>query len=296
MTPRNLTLFRFGSVTGLDVLTRLAEVVPQYPFFDPGPATLQTSGFAMIDGAHFVRHVGTRLQFCVETGTRQLQMSHVNRTLDRTVANIAELEGRKVGGRERKRMRDDIIARLLPHAPIRYKRVYGWFDLSLGWLCLDTASPKEALHVVGQLREALGSLPVVPPAPELSPRTEMTAWLDNYMGAPVEVALGDECELNDRAAPSGPRAIFRRQDLQTDEIFESLSGGKTVKRLALGIEGLQFVLDENLVLRKLKFDLQDDEEDGRNPGDASFFLQASAVAGLLDKMTRWFNIPPVGAA
>ena len=73
----------------------------------------------------------------------------------------------------------------------------GYVDTKNQWLVIDTASRKGAENALTQVREALGSFPAVPLAPEEGPRVLMTSWLN--LGPPAGFALGDECELRDPA-------------------------------------------------------------------------------------------------
>ena len=130
----------------------------------------------------------------------------INDELQRKVQKIAEEEGRKVGGRERKRIKEDLLTELLPRAFVRNSRMSAYVDRKNGWLVLDTSSRKSAENALTQIREALGSFPAVPLAPEEGPRVLMTDWLANG-NLPAGLALGDEV----RAARPGQRHRRHRQ-------------------------------------------------------------------------------------
>jgi recombination associated protein RdgC len=116
------------------------------------------------------------------------------------------------------------------------------------------------------------------------------------------LALGDECELRD-SADGGAAVKCRRQDLESDEIGEHLKSGKQVFQLGLVFEErLGFSLDEDLVVRKLRFlDLVQNELgdiDGGDGGadsaiaelDARFALMTLELGRLFERLQEWFGL------
>jgi len=165
---------------------------------------------------------------------------------------ITDKTGKPVGSRERKRLKDEVLTDLLPRAFTRLSKRTAYMDTENGWLVIDTASRKAAEAVTSLIREALGSFPAAPLVPDESPRVLMTDWLAKGK-LPKGLALGDECELRD-SGDAGAVVRARRQDLESDEIREHLKSGKQVFQLGLTFdERLGFSLDEDLVVRKLKF-------------------------------------------
>jgi len=224
----------------------------------------------------------------------------VNDELQRRVQKIADEEGRKVGGRERKRIKEDVLTELLPRAFVRSSRMQAYVDKKNGWLVLDSSSRKSAENTLTQIREALGSFPAVPLAPEEGPRVLMTDWLANG-NLPAGLALGDECELRDPATASGSKAKCTRQDMDSEEVKEHLRNGKQVFQLALVFdERMSFVLGEDLIVRKLKFldvvmdELGDSHPDAAAEADANFALLTLELERLLSKLAEWFGLPRPG--
>jgi recombination associated protein RdgC len=148
-----------------------------------------------------------------------------------------------------------------------------------------------------QVREALGSFPAVPLAPEEGPRVLMTDWLA-HGNLPGGLVLGDECELRDPATATGAIARCRRQDLDAEEVKEHLRNGKQVFQLGLVFDDrISFVLGEDLVVRKLKFldavldELGDSQQDAAAEMDARFALLTLELERLLIKLEEWFGLP-----
>ncbi|GEM_PF-5557613 len=191
-----------------------------------------------------------------------LPASVVNAGVADKVRKIAEAEGRRVGSRERKRIKQAVFDELMPRAFSQPSSLQVWLDLTNGWAAIDTSSRKAAESAISMVREALGSFPAVPLAPERSVRQVLTHWLQTG-DLPPGLVLGDECELRDAANAGGAVTRSRHQELESDEIREHLRAGKQVYQLGLEFdERLGFVLDEALTVRKLKlFDVVEDQLD-----------------------------------
>lgn len=297
---RNLTLFRFSPAVAGD-LSRLETALDEHRLRPCGPQELFTRGFVPPvgrgDGEALTRSVKQCTLLTVGSEDKLLPSQVVNEELQRKVRKIAEEEDRKVGGRERKRLKEDLLLELLPRAFVRQSRLSAYVDKAGGWLVLDTSSRKSAETALSQVREALGSFPAVPLAPEQAPRLLMTDWLATGK-LPAGLALGDECELRDPSTATGAIVRCRRQDLDADEVKEHLRTGKQVFALGLVFdERISFVLGEDLIVRKLKFldvvldELADSAEDAYAELDATFALLTLELARLLAKLEEWFGLP-----
>ncbi|MDE1893954.1 MAG: recombination-associated protein RdgC [Pseudomonadota bacterium] len=297
---RNLTLFRFSPAVATD-LERLDEALGEHRLRPCGPMEMSTRGFVAPVGRGEEEPLTRTVNHCtlltVGGEDKLLPAAVINDELHRKVQKIAEEEGRKVGGRERKRIKEDLLNELLPRAFVRNSRLSAYVDRKHGWLVIDSASRKSAENALTQLREALGSFPAVPLAPEEAPRVLMTDWLANG-NLPAGLTLGDECELRDPATATGAIARCRRQDLDAEEVKEHLRNGKQVFLLGLTFDDrISFVLGEDLVIRKLKFldvvmdELGDSQQDAYAEMDAGFALLTLELERLLGKLEEWFAVP-----
>jgi recombination associated protein RdgC len=291
---RNLTLFRFPTSFDLEDLdTRLAAA----PLKPVGALEPSSRGFvspfgriAPADEALALSHrVDDAVWFTVGGEDRLLPAAVVNDLLARKLAEIEQREGRRPGGRARKRIKEDLVHELLPRAFVRPSRIDAMLDLGHGLCIVDTASRKQAEAVVSELRHALGSFPALPLNAEVSPRAVLTGWIAGEP-LPEGLTLGEECELKD-AAEQGAIVKCQRQDLQTEEIAQHLASGKQVTRLALVLDDhVSFVLGEDLVLRKLKFlDGAVDALDATEPEDLRAELDAR-FALMVAELKRLFAV------
>jgi recombination associated protein RdgC len=240
--------------------------------------------------------VGNYIGFVHERREKLLPASVINDALAKKVQAIAEEEGRKVGGRERKRIKEDLLTAMLPTAPVRSFRTFGWLDRVNGWLAIDTSSRRVAEGVITGLREAFGSFPAVPLAPEEGPRVLMTDWLANGR-LPAAIALGDECELRDPATATGAIVRCRRQDLDAEEVREHVRSGKQVFSLGLVYDDrISLVLAESLVITKLRpldvlLDAADQAEHAEAQLESDMALAGLEVGRVLSWLEQTFTLP-----
>jgi recombination associated protein RdgC len=297
---RNLTLFRFQADTAAD-LARLPDVLAEHRLRPVGALEMFTRGFVPPVGRNeddpLTHAVGSCVLFTLGGEDKLLPPAVLNDALHRKVQHIAEEEGRKPGGRERKRIKEDLLTEMLPRAFTCSSRMSGYVDTRNKWLVIDTASRKGAENLLTQVREALGSFPAVPLAPEEGPRVLMTDWLANGH-LPAGFALGDECELRDPATSTGAIARCRRQDMDAEEVKEHLRNGKQVFQLGLVFDDrISFVLGEDLIIRKLRFldvvlDSLGDAEDAQSQLDSSFALMTLELQRLLAHLDAIFKLSP----
>ena len=298
---RNLTLFRFAPSLDLsDLEPRLAQAALK----PVGPLDLSSRGFIPPfgrDSEALSHQVGTSIWLSVGSEERLLPGAVVNDLLQKKLAELEQKEGRRPGGRTRKRLKEDLVQELLPRAFVRPGRTDAILDLGHGVLAVDTSSRKQAEHVVGALRDALGSFPALPLNAEIAPRAVLTGWIAGDP-LPEGLVLGDECELRD-AADKGAVVKCQRQELAGEEIAKHLESGKQVARLALTLDDhVSFVLGEDLVLRKFRIldgaaDALESTErvDLRAELDARFTLMAGELERLFSVLEPALKLSKVDA-
>jgi len=296
---RNLTLFRFPESCARS-LKKLEKELDDHRLRPCGPIEMATRGFVSPygrDAEELVHRVGPYALLSIGSEDKLLPASVIAEELANKIAKISEKESRRIGARERKRLKDEVINELLPRAFVRPSRLAAYVDTETGWLVVDTASRRAAEDTVTAIREGLGRFPATPMAPVESPRALMTGWLAHGK-LPAGLAWGDEIELRD-PVEAGAVVRCRRQELESDEIREHLKSGKQVFQLGLELdERIAFVLGEDLTVRKLRFlDVvldelgEDSAESARQKLDARFALMTLELKRLLEKLDEWFGLP-----
>lgn len=283
---RNLTFFRFPTPHDF---SQLDELLPEAALKPVGPLEMNSSGFISPfgRGEEVLSHrVGNAIWLAVGAQNKILPGAVVNELLAQKVAEVEDKEGRKLGGKARKRLKDDLLHELLPRAFVKTSRTDALLDLEHGFLAVDASSRKAAENVASEIRRALGSFPAIPPNAEVAPRNVLTGWIAGEE-LPEGMSLGEECELKD-AMDGGAVVKAQHQELVSDEIAKHLESGKQVTKLALNLDDhLSFVLGEDLIVRKLKFlegavdQLENTERDDlRAELDARFTLMAGEARRL----------------
>ncbi|MDQ1090674.1 recombination associated protein RdgC [Xanthomonas sacchari] len=294
---RNLTFFRFP--TTLD-FSELEKLLPEAQLKPVGPLEMNSRGFISPFGRDEQEALSHRiadfLWLTVGGEDKILPGSVVNDLLARKVAEIEEKEGRRPGGRARKRLKDDLIHELLPRAFVKSSRTDAMLDLQHGYVAVDTSSRKTGENVMSEIRGLLGSFPALPLNAEVAPRSILTGWIAGEP-LPEGLSLGEECEMKD-PVDGGATVRCSAQELRSDEIDRHLQAGKQVTKLALTLDDhISFVAGEDLVIRKLKFldgaidQLEDSDLDGvRAEFDARFAVMSGELRRLFSKLEAAFHL------
>lgn len=300
---RNLTLFRFPPIMAdeLRASIELEEKLGTEVLLDIGPGQMSCAGFVPS-----FSHSGA-LQLCEPLGSgdatlmtiglheRLLPSSVISKAVAERIAEYEEQSGRKPNGKERRRMRDEATAELMPRAFVRTRRVRGYVDLQTGWVVIDTSSRSLAELWVSLVREALGSFPAVPVHSE-SPRTLLKAMMYGEVSEP-DFELGEDANLADLGDVAG-RVTLRGQDLSSAEARAHLETGAIVTALGLNFAGrCTFMLRDDLSLRSFRLtdtvaDIDwNDYDDERAYEHAVGTLQVLETRRLLNRLAEVFAIP-----
>ncbi|MFB4205631.1 Recombination-associated protein RdgC [wastewater metagenome] len=250
------------------------------------------------DGEGLVYATGSQYLVCLQEESRLLPASVIREALDERVAEREAAEYRKLGRKEKNRLKEEITLELLPRAFTRAKRLYAWIDTRNGTLVVDTATWRQAEEVTELLRAALGSLPIQPLTAASNPQPLMTEWLSRQ-SEPSDVELGDEAVFED-PQNEGAEVRCKRLDLHASEITAHITAGKLVRRLALTWdERMSFVLDADLSVKRLKFldVVQEGHEDftpesAAERFDADFAIMTLELGRLLPRLTGMFGGEP----
>ncbi|AOE83882.1 recombination-associated protein RdgC [Pseudomonas sp. TCU-HL1] len=221
---------------------------------------------------------------------RILPGSVVRDALKEKVDEIEAEQMRKVYKKERDQLKDEIVQTFLPRAFIRKSATFAAIAPAQGLILVDASSPKRAEDLLSTLREAIGSLPVRPVSVKIAPTATLTEWVKTQQAA-TDFYVLDECELRDTDEDGGV-VRCKRQDLTSDEIQLHLTSGKLVTQLSLAWQDkLSFILDDKLVIKRLRFeDLlqekaeQDGGDDSLSQLDASFTLMMLTLVEFIPQL------------
>lgn len=255
----NAIFFVFPATLSFD---GLPDGLAEYALKPVGPLELASRGFISPLGRGDADNplsldlidLGHPVVTLISAGSEEkiLPAAVVNAAVQKELDEIAKREGRTLGGRARKRLKEDIVHNMLPRAFVKPGRCDALIDRECGVIVIDTASRKVAEAIVSDVRHALGSFPALPLNAEVAPRAVLTGWIAGDP-LPEGLGLGDECELRS-PANGGPIVRCRNIELQSDEIAKHLEAGLQVTRLALTMnDHLSFVIGDDLTIRKVRF-------------------------------------------
>lgn len=225
-------------------------------------------------------------QWLLALGIEQklLPASVVNQFAKDKARDILEAEGRKVGRKEMRDIREQTTQELLPRAFVRRRTTWGWIDPVHGWLAVDAAAPAKAEEFLEHLRKSVENLPAKTVKTVLSPGAAMTGWVAGN-DAPAGFTLDQDLELRSEQEAT---VRYVKHALEGEEIRQHIAAGKTATKLAMTWnDRISFLLTETLQIKRLAFlDLlkeenenQTDNEDERF--DLDFALMSGEVARLL---------------
>ncbi|MBB3923823.1 recombination-associated protein RdgC [Xanthomonas arboricola] len=299
---RSMVIFKFPLAFATSLTTMAADegdtglnnVLAQARIKPVGPLEMSSTGFVPpmgeTDEALFFKSEHF-IWISVQTQKKIMPPSAINTVFKARLADLEEKEGRKIGGKARKRLKDDVMHEMLPRAFVTEGRTDAYLDLQRGMIVVDASSRKSAEAVVSALRGALGSFPATPVNAEVAPRSVLTGWV---AGEPLPelFALADECELKD-PIDGGAVARFSKQELGEEEVKKNLEAGKMATKVGFIHEDhVSFVLGEDLIVRKIKLldgavdSLENDSrEDLRAELNARFTLMTAEFSRLIDTVS-----------
>lgn len=294
---KNLRAYRM--TRGLELSAEQLEDQLSARVFKPcTPAQPLSVGWvpALGEGSEVLVHAADgRFMVCLRREEKILPPSVVRDLLKERVEGIEAQQGRKVYRKEKLSLKDEVVQDCLPRAFSRHSELRMIIDDRARWVLVDSASASRAEEALNLLRECVGTFPVLPPQTTHAPAAAMSSWLSQNT-LPEEFEARDECELRDLGEHP---AVVRCKgvELFSEEVTQHLSGGMQVVRLLLQWkEQLQFLLGDDLVLRRLKFadalvkendELMDEDRLARL--DADFALMAPALVALQDRLIALFG-------
>ena len=284
---KNLQLYRLPK-NWADNTGKLEEQLSTLTLQPCSACDLQSIGWiAPRDGGPLVHSVNRQWLLALGIEQKLLPASVVKQFANDKAKEIEENEGRRVGRKEMRDLREAMTIELLPRAFVRLRTTFGWIDPVNGWLAIDAASPAKAEEFLEHLRKSVDQLPAKLLQVTQSPSSAMTGWVAEGE-APSHFTLDQDLELR-----SAEKATVRyvKHTLEGEEIRQHIADGKVVTRLAMTWgDRISFLLNENLQIKRLSFldllkeqaDSQAENEDERF--DIDFTLMTGEVAQLLNDL------------
>lgn len=221
--------------------------------------------------------------------SRVLPVAAVKEALVEREAAFKQRTARDPSRKEKRDLKDEVYADLLPKALLKSDRIRAFYLVSDKILAVATQSATNAERLLDKLRESLGSLQAVP----LEFKQPVSSLLTQiFLGdGPDEFALGRECRMRD-ASDTRSSVNWMDMDLADRAVRNHVKSGLSIDRLAVRFDTvLGCSIDQELVVRKLRLEgieeLDElDDEDPLARHDAEFTLLSGLVARLLVSLKK----------
>lgn len=285
---RNLRLYRLPRDWDMDA-TRLAALLAEHPLARCGSQDMVSRGwvFPRYDG-EFVHAANRCWLLALGVEQKLLPASVVREATQERAAKIEAEQGRRVGRKELRDLREHLTQELLPRAFTRRRTTWAWIDIAHGWLVLDAGSDARAEEFIEVLLKSVPGMPLRPLQTQLSPGAAMTDWLAGG-DAPAGFGIDEDLELRP-PTPANAAIRYVRLSLEGEEIRAHIAAGKTVTRLGITWAGrVSFVLTDKAQIKRLGFldiirEQAGDAQNADEQFDLDFTLMSGEVARLLDDL------------
>lgn len=271
---------------------QIEEKLQDFSFQPCGKTDMQSIGWTPALGpkaASLTHSAGDFLLICLKKQEKVLPAAVVRELLEEKLKEIEDAEGRKVKGKEKQNIKEELIHTLLPQAFTKSSFVNAYIALKAGWIVIEASSPNKAEELTAYLRKCLGSLPVIPLEIETPLMTTFTEWMRG--DHPSDFGLGTEVELKDFAEDEGTLRI-KNLSLDSDDLQNHLNNGKQVTKLAVDWDDtLSCVLADDSSIKRIKFsdvikeqneDITDEDKMARL--DADFALMSGELTRFIERL------------
>lgn len=272
------------------------------------PTDREQTGFVSpVDGRSdglLVNTIQGRMLVCLRTESKILPASVLKDAVKKRVDEIQKRDARKVYKKEREQITDEVMIDLLPRAFTRNAFLNALICPRDGYLIVNAGTHGKAEMMPAMLRDALGSLPLLPyaqPVEGMRPADVMAPWLvpmDDQFSAPEIFSIGRTCELYDPLHKNSV-ARFKDMDLDGEEVTSHIQAGMVVSRLSLTWDNqIQFTLVNDLTFRQIQFTEVFEEnlgavneDDAAAVRDATLALMGGTLVKCLDDVALAFGQP-----
>ncbi len=252
-TPiKNVTAFRVL----LPSSGGLAEALNTRPFTELKPHDHASEGFVAVPGCPDADLVitlpGGILAFAMRRDEKIIPANMINTVLSRLSKEIEDREGRKVGRKERRELRDRAIDELRPKAFHRTSVIPCFYIPSSGVLLVGTATTEPAQRIIRQIVRAVESAEFTSMVID-----GLQAGLTSKVRAAVDIGdtdIGGFQTAGDFWLEGDLAKVTIRSNAPRRELEEALNDGLQVTGLTLSHgEAVWFKLKDDFRLRQITF-------------------------------------------
>lgn len=266
-----------------------AELLSRRTFQGCGPLDTAHAGFVPPrDDAQLCEAIAGRYLFCHQHEEKILPASVVTEYVEIKCEEIEQHQGYKLGRKQIKEIKEQVIAELLPQAFTKKRRALAWINKERGWLIVEATSAKRAEDVLEDMRRAIDTLPVAQLHTEVNPARAMLRWLADQE-APERFSIDSDCELVSIAEDEGV-VRYSNWDLSGEDVQYQLTIGRSPTLLGLTFDDrVSFIMTNRLELKRIVLlDIvtagQDEADDAISKFDADFTISAAEIENALEAL------------
>jgi recombination associated protein RdgC len=226
-------------------------------------------------------------QWLLSLGVEQklLPASIIRQVTEERIANIQRSQPHPVGRKQKRDIKEQVIAELMPRALARRRNTRAWIDAENGWLAVEAAGEPKAELFLETLRKTEDDLPVTRLDTLQSPAACMTQWLiDGEAAGPFSIDEDLELRSSDESKAT---VRYARHGLDGKDIRDHIAAGKLPVRLGMTWnDRISFVLTEQLHIKRLVFldILKKESGDEDVNEDERFDIDFALMTGELSRM------------
>ena len=281
---KNLQLYRLAKGKPLTDLTGFEQGLSGFVLAPCNSCDPQSLGWvAPTPSGALIHSVNRQWLLALGVEKRLLPASVVKQFANDRAKLIEEAEGRRVGRKEMRDLRESIQIELMPRAFVQRRTTFAWIDPAAGWLAVDAGAPAKADELLEHLHKSIDSFGARLPATQISALSAMTAWVAAGE-APHGFSIDQDLELR---SPDNAVVRYAKHTLEGDEVRQHIAQGKVVTRLALTWrDKISFVLNDKLQIKRLVFlDILKEQSEGQSENDDERFdLDFTLMTGELAEL------------
>ncbi len=281
---KNLQLYRLAKDKPLTDLTGFEQGLSGFVLAPCSSCDPQSLGWvAPTPSGALIHSVNRQWLLALGVEKRLLPASVVKQFANDRAKLIEEAEGRRVGRKEMRDLRESIQIELMPRAFVQRRTTFAWIDPAAGWLAVDAGAPAKADELLEHLHKSIDSFGARLPATQISALSAMTAWVAAGE-APHGFSIDQDLELR---SPDNAVVRYAKHTLEGDEVRQHIAQGKVVTRLALTWrDKISFVLNDKLQIKRLVFlDILKEQSEGQSENDDERFdLDFTLMTGELAEL------------
>lgn len=238
----------------------LEDHLKQFAFKEPLSLDLYSAGFEPVLHDKLVETFPGGLAFKLRYDEKIIPASVTTELAKKRIEEIEKAEDRRLPGKERNRIRDEIVNELLPKALCQTKRITCLYRIDDHYLIVPTTSKKLADIVTTRLIKAVGSIKAT--TIYISDiKSGLTGKLHDYIG---DCAEGNEHAFSDfsvggvvklKHEEGGKTAQFKLDEVKEAKngIIEAIRSGARVVELELCTDVVEFRINADFVLKGIDF-------------------------------------------